>query len=133
MGVTVILKGGLFKLSTNKQMAINEFVIKIDGVVVELGKKEERILYLEEQWEWVIIRHPNLQKTVSFKTLKGGHYLSLFLASEVYKQLDDLTRPLTIKDLYTLLITVPITLDGRVDSHEIRNRAQQIKEGIDCI
>lgn len=120
-------------MSTNKQMAINEFVIKIDEVVVERGKKEERILYLEEQWEWVIIRHPNLQKTVAFKALKGGHYLSLYLAHEVYKQLDDLTGPLTITDLYTLLITVPITLDGRVDSHEIRNRAQQIKEGIDCI
>ena len=134
MRVTNILKRvGVIKVDKSKQMAIKEFIIKVDEVRVERGKKVSHILYLEEKWEWVIIRHPNLQKTVAFKAIKGGTYLSIYLAHEVYKQLNDLPGKLTAEDLYTLTVEVPLTAGGRVDGAEIRKQSRQIKEGVDCI
>ena len=109
-----------------KEVCLRDFVVRADSLKVELGPSGTPNMYLEHRWDWVIIKHPNLQKTVSLKTLRGGVRGLLYLADKVYHQLDQQEGVITVDELSDVRFEVSIKDCGRMDLVKVQEQGELI-------
>ena len=109
-----------------KEVCLRDFVVRVDSLRVVLGPSDTPNMYLEQRWEWVIIKHPNLQKTVALKTLRGGVRTLLYLADKVYLQLDQQERVITVDELRDVRFEVSIKDCGRLDLVKVQEQGELI-------
>ena len=106
----------------DKGVCLRDFVVRVDSLKVELGPSDTPNMYLEQRWDWVIIKHPNLQKTVALKTLRGGLKGLLYLADKVYQQLDQQDRVITVEELRDVRFEVCTEDCGRLDLVKVQEQ-----------
>lgn len=106
----------------DKGVCLRDFVVTVDSLKVELGPSDTPNMYLEHRWDWVIIKHPNLQNTVALKTLRGGVRGLLYLADKVYHQLDQQDRDITVEELRDVRFEVCIKDCGRLDLVKVQEQ-----------